>query len=220
MMSIEFLGRDLVEKEPHIAAMTHLFAETMEANDALTQRRCFPEFFANAALAVENFGDLAMGSLCLQGVERQQGVLQADGFLRRFGGLDRPLSRNGAQEMTHHRQSTIRKPIKRDDRLQKVARPRRSRNKDLETATPMIEKKMRAIQRVPTNYAVRNIPPAKGRGRQLSPCRGQKDNDRAIFRTPEYRGLNDRKIGIGEEIATSSAAPVRRRLTRSVGSIF
>ncbi len=50
--------------------MHHLFTETTEANDALTQRRCFPEFFANAALAVENFGDLTMGSLCLRGVER------------------------------------------------------------------------------------------------------------------------------------------------------
>jgi len=84
----------------------------------------------------------------------------------------------------------------------------------------MIEKKMRAIRRVPTNTAVRNIPPAKGLRCNLSPCRGKKDNDRAIFRTPEYRGLNDRKIGIGEEIATSSAAPVRRRRTRSVGSLF
>ena len=45
--------------------MTHHFAETMEANDALTQRRCFPEFFANAALAVENFGDLTMGGVIL-----------------------------------------------------------------------------------------------------------------------------------------------------------
>ena len=79
---------------------------------------------------------------------------------------------------------------------------------------------MRAIRRVPTNTAVRNIPPAKGRGRQLSPCRGQKDNDRAIFRTPERLSLNNRKIGIGEEIATSSAAPDPRRLTQTVFSIF
>ena len=122
MMSVEFLGRDLAEKKPHIAAPPHLLSQTTEANDALTQRRGFPKLFADAARTEENFGDLAMGSLCLQGVERQQGVLQADGFLRRFGGLDRALSRNSAQEMSHRRQSTIRKAIQRNDRLQKVAR--------------------------------------------------------------------------------------------------
>ena len=84
----------------------------------------------------------------------------------------------------------------------------------------MIEKKMRAIRRVPTNTAVRNIPPAKGLRCNLSPCRGKKDDGRAIFRTPEYGSLNDRKIGIGEEIATSSAAPDPRRLTQTVFSIF
>ena len=75
MMSVEFFGRDLVEKELHIVALHHLLSLTTEANDALTQRRCFPEFFVNAALAEENFGDLTMGSFCLRGIERPQGVL-------------------------------------------------------------------------------------------------------------------------------------------------
>lgn len=93
--------------------------------------------------------------------------------------------------MTHCRQSTIRETIKRDYRLQKITRPRRSRNKNLETGTPVLEKKMHAIRRFPTNNTVRNIHPAKGERLNLSLCRRQKDNGRAIFRTPEYGSLDD-----------------------------